>query len=171
MEIIGWIIVIALFVIGMAGAVYPVLPGALAIYAAFFAYGLFISFEPFGFWFWTFQTLIVALLFVADYVVNAWGVKKFGGSKASMWGSTIGIIVGPFVIPVFGLIIGPLAGAMIGELLDGAARNKRMDGKFFVHCLKVAWGSFLGLLSSTVVKIVLQLVMIVLFVIWVIRFG
>jgi len=169
MEIVGWVIVVALFAIGMAGAVFPVLPGALAIYAAFFAYGLFISFEPFGFWFWTIQTLIALLLTVADYVVNAWGVKKFGGSKASVWGSAIGILIGPFVIPAFGLIIGPLAGALIGELLDGAAKGKRMDGAYFMHCVKVAWGSLVGFLGSTAVKIVMQLVMIILFVIWVIR--
>ena len=27
MDILGWIIVIALFIIGMAGAIYPILPG------------------------------------------------------------------------------------------------------------------------------------------------
>lgn len=166
MAVVGWLVVIALFAIGMAGAIFPILPGSLAIYAAFFAYGLFFSFKPFGFWFWTFQTLIVVLLFAADYVVNAWGVKKYGGSKASVWGSTIGIMIGPFVIPGFGLIIGPLAGAVIGEYLDGMARGKPLDAAFFRHSLKVAWGAFVGLLSSTAAKIVLQLVMIILFVIW-----
>lgn len=36
MEIAGWILVIVLFAVGMAGAIFPVLPGALAIYGAFF---------------------------------------------------------------------------------------------------------------------------------------
>lgn len=45
------------------------------------------------------------MLFVADYVVNAWGVKRYGGSKASVIGSTIGIIIGPFLIPAFGLVL------------------------------------------------------------------
>ncbi len=167
MAIIGWLLVIALFVVGMAGAVFPVLPGSLAIYAAFFVYGLFFSFEPFDFWFWTVQTLIVVLLFIADYVVNAWGVKKYGGSKASVWGSTIGIMIGPFVIPGFGLVIGPLAGAAIGECLDGMARGKPLHAEFFRHTLKVAWGALVGLFNSTVAKIVFQLIMIILFVIWV----
>ncbi|THF82609.1 DUF456 domain-containing protein [Cohnella fermenti] len=159
MDILGWIIIVVLFVVGMAGAVYPVLPGVFAIYAAFFVYGLFFSFEPFGFWFWSIQTLIVLALIVADYVVNAWGVKKFGGSKASVWGSTIGVIIGPFVIPAFGLIIGPFAGALLGELIAGSPFDK---------ALKVGWGSLVGLFTSTFMKIVLQLVMIVLFIIWLI---
>jgi uncharacterized protein YqgC (DUF456 family) len=157
-EIAGWIIVIALFAIGMAGAIFPVLPGALAIYAAFFAYGFFISFEPFGFWFWAVQTLIVAVLFIADYAVSAWGVKRYGGSRASVVGSTIGIIAGPFVIPAFGLLLGPLLGAIIGELIVGASFNQ---------AVKAGLGAVVGLFTSTVVKFILQLAMIVLFFIWI----
>lgn len=41
MTFLGWLCVLVLFAVGMAGAIYPILPGALAIYAAFFVYGLF----------------------------------------------------------------------------------------------------------------------------------
>ncbi|MNZ68112.1 hypothetical protein D3C78_863730 [compost metagenome] len=157
MEIIGWILVILLFAVGMAGTIYPILPGALAIYAAFFVYGIFLSFDEFGVWFWIIQTLIVVVLFIADYAVSAWGVKRFGGSRASVIGSTIGLILGPFVIPAFGLIIGPFAGAVIGELLVGAKIEQS---------LKVGLGSVVGLFTSVVVKIILQLLMIVLFILW-----
>lgn len=159
MDILGWILVIALFAVGMAGAVYPVLPGVLAIYFAFFVYGWFFSFEPFGWFFWIIQTLIVVVLMVADYAVGAWGVKKFGGSKLSVWLSTIGIIIGPFVIPAFGLVLGPLIGAMIGELIKGESLSK---------AFKVGIGSVVGLFSSAVVKILLQLIMIILFIIWIV---
>ncbi|WP_256759792.1 DUF456 family protein [Cohnella sp. WQ 127256] len=157
MDILGWLLIVVLFAVGMAGAIFPILPGALAIYAAYFVYGWFFSFEPFGFWFWSIQTVIVVILFVADYAVNAWGVKKFGGSKASVIGSTIGILIGPFVIPAFGLIIGPFAGAVIGEIIHGSSVDR---------ALKVGWGSLVGLFSSTIVKILLQGVMIAIFIIW-----
>ncbi|GGH34641.1 DUF456 domain-containing protein [Paenibacillus segetis] len=161
MVILGWLLVIALFVIGMAGTVYPILPGVLAVYFAFFVYGWFFSFDSFGPFFWIIQTLIVIVLLVADYAVGAWGVKKFGGSKLSIWLSTIGIIIGPFVIPAFGLILGPLLGAMIGELIKGQPLEK---------AFKVGIGSVVGLFTSVVVKVVLQLAMIVVFMIWVIMF-
>ncbi|MDB4868578.1 MAG: hypothetical protein JWR03_2911 [Cohnella sp.] len=166
MDVIGWLLIAALFALGMAGAVFPILPGALAIYAAFFVYGLFFSFHPFGFLFWTIETLIVAILLVADYLVNAWGVKKYGGSRASVIGSTIGILIGPFVIPAFGLIIGPLAGAVIGELIHGVTHGAQWNRAFVVRSVKVGWGALVGLLSSTIVKIGLQLVMIIVFIIW-----
>ncbi|MFF2091816.1 DUF456 domain-containing protein [Paenibacillus sp. NPDC058174] len=158
MDILGWSLVVILFVVGMAGAIYPILPGALAIYGAFFVYGFFFSFSPFNWVFWTIQTLIVVVLFIADYAVSAWGVKRFGGSRASVVGSTIGIIIGPFVIPAFGLIIGPFAGAVIGELFVGTG---------FVQSLKVGFGSLVGLLTSVVVKVILQAAMIVLFIFWI----
>ncbi|WP_127584869.1 DUF456 domain-containing protein [Paenibacillus koleovorans] len=157
MEIAGWIIVIALFAVGMAGAIFPILPGVLAIYAAFFVYGFFISFDPFGFWFWFIQTSIVAAVIVADYLVSALGVKKFGGSRASVIGSTIGIIVGPFVIPGVGLFVGPFLGAVIGELIAGASLQQSV---------KVGIGSLVGFLSSVIVKLILQAAMIILFIIW-----
>jgi uncharacterized protein len=158
MVVLGWILVILLFVVGMIGAVYPVLPGVLAIYGAFFLYGWLISFEPFGFWFWLIQSLVVLTIIVADYAVSAFGVKKFGGSKASVIGSTIGLIIGPFVIPAFGLIIGPFLGAVIGELMIGTEWKRAFS---------VGLGSVLGFFSSVVVKIVLQLLMIFVFFIWV----
>lgn len=158
MAILGWIITIVLFVVGMAGAILPILPGAVAILLGFVVYGLFLGFEPFGFWFWFIQVTIVAVITIADYAVGAWGVKKYGGSRASVIGSMIGIIAGPFVIPVAGLILGPFLGAFLGELIAGSDAEKS---------LKVGWGSIVGLFSSTVVKLVLQLIMIVLFFIWV----
>ncbi|MFC3748012.1 DUF456 domain-containing protein [Paenibacillus sp. GCM10012306] len=158
MTILGWILIIALFAVGLAGAVVPILPGAIAIYLAFFVYGWFFSFHSLGTWFWIIQTLIVVVLFIADYVVGAWGVKKFGGSRASVIGSTIGLIFGPFVIPAFGLIIGPFLGAFIGELIVGSSAGK---------ATKVSVGAIIGLFSSTVVKIVLQLAMVILFFIWI----
>lgn len=154
--VIAWIVVIALFVIGMAGAVYPALPGVLAVYAAFFVYGFMIRFSEFTFWFWLIQTTIVVVVFVADYALGAWGVKKFGGTRASVTGSTIGILLGPFVIPVAGLLLGPFLGAAIGELIAG--KDMKAAGR-------AGLGALVGFFSSTAAKIVLQLIMIVVFII------
>jgi uncharacterized protein YqgC (DUF456 family) len=161
MELVGWLLVIVLFIVGMVGTVYPVLPSVFAIYAAFFVYGWFISFAPFGIWFWLIQTMIVAAIVIADYAVSAYGVKKFGGSRASVIGSTIGLIAGPFVIPAFGLLIGPFVGAVIGELIRGTQ---------WKLALKAGVGSVIGFFSSVVVKVALQIVMIILFFLWVFVF-
>ncbi|MEK8132457.1 DUF456 domain-containing protein [Paenibacillus filicis] len=162
MVITAWIIVIVLFVVGMAGAVYPVLPGALAIYGAYFVYGFMIGFKPFGLWFWLIQTTLVVVLMIADYLVSAIGVKKFGGHRASVIGSTIGLIAGPFVIPVVGLIAGPFLGAVIGELIVGTPIRQS---------LRAGLGALVGFFSGLVVKVILQLLMILLFIVWIMRYA
>lgn len=158
MAIVGWLLIVILFVVGMIGTVYPVLPSVVAVYFAFFVYGWFFGFGEFGFWFWALQTAIFLGIFVGDYVISALGVKKFGGSRASVIGSTIGVILGPFVLHFLGLLLGPFIGAVIGELLVGAGIDKSV---------KVGLGSLVGIFSSAVVKIILQIVMIVLFFIWI----
>ncbi|MFJ7735430.1 DUF456 domain-containing protein [Lysinibacillus sp. NPDC097287] len=155
MEIVGWILVIACFVVSFVGLIYPIIPGVIFLIGGFLLYGAFFSFEELSWWFWIIQILFVVLLFGADTVANAFGIKKFGGSNAGMWGSTIGLLIGPFVIPFAGILIGPFLGAVIAELLV----ERRKVGE----AVKSGIGSLVGFLTSTVTKAILQVAMIVIF--------
>lgn len=155
MEVVGWILVIACFIISFIGLVYPIIPGVLFLVGGFLLYGLFFSFAELSWWFWVIEILFVMLLFGADTVANAFGIKKFGGSNAGMWGSTIGLLIGPFVIPVAGILIGPFLGAVIAELI--------VEKRTFSEAVKSGVGSLIGFLTSTVVKAVIQIVMIIVF--------
>lgn len=152
MDIIYWTIIVAMFIIGFIGLIYPIIPSVLFIIAGFILYGLFYSFASFNWLFWTVQSLFVLLLFIADYLANIIGVKKYGGSKAGVWGSTIGLILGPFVIPAFGIIIGPFLGAILAELL--------VHNKDLVTATKIGFGSVIGFVSSVLTKSLIQIVMI-----------
>jgi uncharacterized protein YqgC (DUF456 family) len=155
MEIVYWGTISILFVVAFIGLIYPIIPSVLFILAGFLLYGVFFTFEPFGWFFWIVQSLFIVLLFVADYIANMIGVQKYGGSRAGIWGSTIGLLVGPFVIPVLGILIGPFIGAFIAEL----AVNKR-DIK---DSMKIGFGSVVGFISSVITKTIIQLVMIAYF--------
>ncbi|WP_342432327.1 DUF456 domain-containing protein [Neobacillus sp. FSL H8-0543] len=155
MEIVYWGIISILFVVAFIGLIYPIIPSVLFILAGFLLYGAFFSFAPFGWFFWLIQGLFIVLLFVADYIANMIGVQKYGGSKAGIWGSTIGLLVGPFVIPVLGILIGPFIGAFIAEL----AVNKRN----IQDSLKIGFGSVVGFISSVLTKTIIQLIMIAYF--------
>ena len=152
MDYIYWTIIVIFFLISFVGLIYPIIPGVIFLCGGIILYGVFFSFEPFSWLFWTIQGLFVILLFVADYAANLFGVKKFGGSKAGVWGSTVGLLLGPIVIPVFGILIGPFLGAVIAEL----AVNKK-DWK---EALKIGFGSVIGFISSVVTKGLIQVFMI-----------
>ncbi|MDX8341846.1 DUF456 domain-containing protein [Rossellomorea sp. YZS02] len=155
MEIVYWSIIIVLMILSFVGLVYPILPSVIFLVGSFLLYGVFFSFEPFSWLFWTVQILFVALLFGADYMANLIGVKKFGGTKAGRWGSTIGLLVGPFVIPVAGILIGPFLGAVIGEWVVHRSNVKT--------AVKVGIGSVVGFISSVFTKGIIQAVMAIYF--------
>jgi uncharacterized protein len=155
MEIVYWSIISILFIIGFVGLVYPIIPSVLFLLAGYILYGVFFSFDPFGWFFWLIQSFFIILLFIADYIANMIGVQKYGGSKAGVWGSTIGLLVGPFIIPFLGILIGPFIGAVSAELLV----NKRD----FKNSLKIGFGSVVGFISSVITKAIIQTLMIVYF--------
>lgn len=160
MDIIAWIIIVSCFIVAFVGLVYPIIPSVLFIIAGFLAYGFIYDFSELNWVFWTIQLLFVGMLFAADTIANLIGVKKFGGSKAGMIGSTIGLLVGPFVIPVAGILIGPFIGAVLAELLFTRVS--------FEKSVKAGVGSLIGFLTSVAAKSVIQIVMIGVF-IWTIN--
>ncbi len=71
-----------------------------------------------------------------------------GGSKSAIWGTTIGTFAGLFFMP-WGLILGPLAGAFIGEVI----KNRNL-----LHATKVALMSFVSFVLSTGLKLATSLI-------------
>ena len=155
MEIIAWIVILLFFAVGFIGLIYPIIPAVLFIFGGFVVYGLFFDFGDLPWWFWLIESLFVILLFGADALANAFGVKKFGGSKAGLWGSTIGLIFGPFVIPIAGILIGPFIGAIIAELIFNKSTIKQS--------VKSGIGSVVGFITSVFTKGIIQVIMVVLF--------
>lgn len=143
MEIFLLILAFLCMLIGIIGCIIPGLPGTPIAYL-----GLWIAqatarvdFSWQSLLIWGVVTVVVSVL---DYAVPAWGTKQFGGTKWGVWGSTIGVFVG-LAFGAIGVILGPLVGAIIGELLSG---------KELANALKAGWGSFVGLLFGTVLKLI-----------------
>lgn len=155
-DIIAWILIILCFIVAFVGTFYPIIPSVVFILLGYVVYGLFFSFTELTWKFWVIQILFVVLLFSADMAANAFGVKKFGGTKAGVWGSTIGLLFGPFVIPVAGILIGPFLGAVIAELIVTRQGIKQS--------IKSGVGSLIGFLTSSVVKIIVLVIMLIVFV-------
>jgi uncharacterized protein YqgC (DUF456 family) len=104
--------------------------------------------------------IIVAVAAVLDYLVPIWGTKTFGGSKAGVRGSTIGLIVGMILLPMFGIFLGPFGlFGLLGGPFIGAWIGERYAGKEPRLAMRAAFGSFVGFLAGTLMKIVLSVVL------------
>lgn len=132
-----------LMLAGLAGSVLPFLPGPPLSYVALLLQN-FRSERPFSSEFlWTWAGITVAVIML-EYLIPVYGTRRYGGTRYGMWGCTIGLVVGIFLGPA-GIIIGPFAGALIGELIGNADSQR---------ALKAALGSFIGFLFSTVLKLI-----------------
>ncbi len=144
-----WLVLgIIIMLIGILGAILPLLPGPPLCYIALLIQQL-RSDAPFTskfLWIWAGITVLVTAL---DYIIPLYGTRKFGGSKYGIWGCTLGLIVGIWMGPL-GIIIGPFVGAFIGEII--ASNNSD-------QALKAAWGSFVGFLFGTLLKLITCVVM------------
>ncbi len=139
-----WIVLgILLVLLGIAGAILPVLPGLPVSYLGLLLLYFTKSIEL------TSDFLIYALVFMLlaqllDYFIPIWSTKRFGGSKWGVWGCVLGMIAGmAFGVP--GVVFGPIVGAILGELLAG----KQVD-----KALKAGVGSFVGFLGGIVLKLI-----------------
>jgi uncharacterized protein YqgC (DUF456 family) len=145
LSIVGGLCVLA----GIIGCIVPVLPGPVLCFSGLVILQ-FTSDSPFTPALLTIYAALTIVVAVLDYVIPVYGTKKLEGSKYGIWGCTAGLVLGVlFFFPV-GIILGPMAGAFLGELLSG---------KNLKRALKSAVGSFLGFLASALLKIALSVAM------------
>lgn len=148
MEIVWMVLGGLLLVVGFLGCFLPGLPGPPLAFLALLVQQLRAD-GPFTTRFllvWLAVTVVVTAL---DYWIPIYGTKKLGGTRAGIWGATVGLIVGLFLGP-WGLVIGPFFGAMAAELMNN--QNSEV-------ALKSALGSLVGFLLGTVLKLAVTAVM------------
>jgi len=148
--ILGFLFVL----LGIIGSFLPVLPGPITGWVGLLLIHLTRVIEMN----WTFLGITLAVAIIVwgvDYIIPAWGTKKFGGSKYGVWGTIIGLIIGIIFLGPLGIIIGPFAGAFIGEMI--------YDSKNSSRALKAAFGAFAGFMLSTGLKLITSLVFVYLY--------
>lgn len=150
MEVILIVLAILLIAGGVVFSVLPPLPGPLLSYGAVIVSNYLAEETSFSHTFLIVTGILALAVIVADYVLPIMATKKFGGTKAGVWGGMIGVVVG-FILPIpFGVIIGPLLGAIIGDLYGG---------NHIRSAFKSGFGSFIGFLIGTSVKVLFSIVL------------
>jgi uncharacterized protein YqgC (DUF456 family) len=155
MEIALVILAFVLLIIGLLGAVVPVLPGPPLSFIGL----LVMQWSGYGGFSTTFLLvwgIIAAVVTVMDYFLPSLLAKRFGGSRAAAIGSFLGVLAGVFVLPPWGMIAGPFFGALIGELIHMCI-VRTGDG---IKAFKVALGAFLAFILGAGAKLIVASIML-----------
>ncbi|MGB5429399.1 DUF456 domain-containing protein [Eudoraea sp.] len=156
MDIALFLLGFIFMLIGILGSFLPVLPGPTVSWIGLLLLVLTRA-VPNDWWFLGITLLVAVIVLALDYIIPAMGTKKFGGSKAGMFGTVVGLLVAIIfpILGVFGIIIWPFVGALIGELINKAESKT---------ALKAAFGSFIGFLTGTFLKFMVNIIYLGLFI-------
>ena len=149
-----YILSLLLVMAGFVGILLPALPGVPLIFAGMLLAAWAGGFHTIG----VFTVIVLGLLTVLalgiDFAAGLLGARRVGASRLALMGAALGTLAGVFLgIP--GLIVGPFAGALIGEWLYG--RN-------LAQASRVGIGTWLGMAFGALVKLVVSFVMLGVFV-------
>ena len=139
---------VLIMILGIIGCLVPVLPGPPLNFVGLLLLH-FSRFAQFTKWTLIIFASIAIVVTILDYLVPMWGTKKFGGSKYGTRGAAIGLIIGLFLGPL-GIIIGPLAGAFVGEMIFKDDIN---------YAIKAGFGSLVGFLAGVGLKLAASFIM------------
>ena len=137
------IVIGSLLLLGVIGCFLPLIPGPPISYCGLLMFHFFSSYRIDESTLWLMAFLVISVT-IFDLWVQIYLVKKFGGSKNAVNGSIIGLFIGFFFLPPFGIIIGPFLGAFIGASIEVNSSGKK--------ALKIALGALSGFFVGTTFK-------------------
>ena len=153
MAILLWILGVALVLVGIAGIIFPALPGTVLIFAGLLIASWADNFRHVGGWTLLVIGLLGAVSYAVDFIAGALGARHVGASPRAVAGAALGTLLGiPFGL--IGVLLGPLVGAVLGEL--SVHREWR-------RAAGVGMAAWIGFLIGTAVKVALAFAMIALF--------
>lgn len=154
MEVFWWLFAVVVMALGLIGTVIPILPGTTIILVAAIVHRVALGADRSLGWSALIAMLLLTLLtYVIDAAAGYLGAKRFGATKWGLIGCAAGALAGLF-FGLLGLFVGPVIGAIGGELIGG---------KEIVKAGRAGWGTFLGSLAGLIAKLFIGLIMIVIF--------
>ncbi|HEX2768990.1 MAG TPA: DUF456 domain-containing protein [Geobacteraceae bacterium] len=152
-SLVLWIVVGILTVTGLAGMMLPFLPGAPVLFLGLLCAAWAEDFHYIGLWTLLLLGCMAALTYLVEFVASILGAKSFGGSSRAMIGAALGGVVGLFFgIP--GILLGPFAGAILGELSLQRSLNQASRAGF---------GTVVGMAVGMAGKLAIGIAMVGLF--------
>jgi uncharacterized protein len=149
-DTIAIIVVSIFFLASVVGTVLPIIPEAPLLVVGMVIYGFIAGFDELSLSFFIGQIILALAVIGVDYLTTAMGSRYFGGSKAAMWGSAIGLLVGLLFFPI-GLLIGPFLGAALADFIFRRRTNQ---------AIRSGVGASIGFWIAVPIKLILKGIMI-----------
>ncbi|RQX27200.1 DUF456 domain-containing protein [Staphylococcus warneri] len=156
MTVLLWSLITIAFILAFVGLVKPVIPSVLVLWVGFLIYQFGFHNGRLSWVFYIAMVIFTILIFLADFLMNKYFVGKYGGSKFGEYGAIIGVIIGCFVVPPFGIIIVPFVLVLIIELIQEYDLKK---------AIKVSCGSIIAFLASTIAQAIVMFIMVIWFIV------
>jgi uncharacterized protein YqgC (DUF456 family) len=151
LNILFLIISSLLMLIGLAGVIIPVIPGVPLVWLGLFIYAIGTGFTSISITAVVIFFILMVITLALDFVVPMLGIKKYKASHWALLGSFLGFIIGITVFGFWGIILGPIVGAFVAELI---AKGELKRGA------QAALGALLGSVVGTLLKLTISMVMI-----------
>jgi uncharacterized protein YqgC (DUF456 family) len=130
---VGIVFVALAIAVGLVGIVVPLLPGTLLVFGAIAVW----AFVENNVTAWVTLGVVAAVLAASTLIKYLWPAQRMRAADVSTWsllaGAMLGII-GFFVVPVLGLVIGFVLGVYLAELAN--RRDQRLAWTSTKHAVK-----------------------------------
>ncbi len=156
------ILIVTAILILVAGASFllMIFPAHIFIFLITLAFGIIDGWENLKVWEFLILSGIVILMIIVDYSSGFFGAKFSGATRKSLFWGLAGLIIGLFILPPFGSIIGLFLGVLIGEIVGY---------KTFSKALKSATGSVLGSVGGLIANLILSFIYLILFILFALK--
>lgn len=154
MTVFLWTLAVTLIIVGIMGVVLPAVPGTIVVFVGLVLGAWADGFSRVGAGTLVALGILAAASYGIDVVTVMLGVGRLTASRRAMVGAALGTLCG-LVFGLLGVIIGPFAGAVLGELTTD--RNLARAGR-------AGMAAWIGFAIGIVVKVGLVFVMLGIFV-------
>jgi len=152
--ILETILIILAFIfvlVGIAGVLFPLLPGVPLAWLGLLIFGFATNFSAISL-----KTVLIFLLLsfavsALDFIIPLLGAQKYKASRQGLAGAGIGLVAGIFIGGPFGMIIGACLGLIMGEMYGGRQSQE------ISYVLR---GAFIGFLLNGFIKLALSVAML-----------
>jgi uncharacterized protein len=156
---LSWLLIF----LGLVGAIIPVLPGPILIFAGALIYAINSGFEQVGIPTLVVLALLTALAWGSELMLTTYFTKRAGASWRTVAGAIIGGLVGGLLLTPLLPLIGTLFGAATGAVLGVLFVELKLNNRDRETALRISRNYLTGCLLGRVVELTLCVLMIGIF--------